>query len=218
LQSATTLICYAWIVLNGAWEAGQLVSLTGREKWDQRDYTICSGTEDDTLDILYRLIPHGLLTPYLVSLREGDPVTVQGPYGRFTVRDPSRPIFFCATGTGVAPCRAFLRSHPNLNLTLFHGVRTPEDLYFREEFASLTYFPFCSREPLDGKQSRLTDALREVTLPEGLHVYLCGANEMIYEAEEILTERGIPSDHLFHEPYYYRAYDEEDDAVKKHSV
>jgi len=198
-----------------SWEAGQLVSLSGREPYDQRDYTICSGTGDDTLDVLYRLIPHGLLTPYLVTLREGNTVGVQGPYGRFTVRDPGRPLLFCATGTGIAPCRAYLRSHADLNLTLLHGVRTPEDLYFRDELAGTAYHPFCSREPLDGVIGRLTDALRSLSLPDRVQVYLCGANEMIYEAEEILRERGIPEEDLFHEPYYYRAYDE--DPVKKHS-
>lgn len=200
-----------------SWEAGQLVSLTGREKWDQRDYTICSGTKDPSLDVLYRLIPHGLLTPFLVSLKAGDSVEVQGPYGRFTVQDPGRPLLFCATGTGVAPCRAFLRSHPYLNLTLFHGVRVPEDLYFREEFSSIHYLPFCSRSPLEGICGRLTDALKETPLPERVQVYCCGANEMIYEAEEILAARGVPAADLFHEPYYYRAYDEGEEAVKKHS-
>ena len=200
------------------WEAGQLVSLTGRDKWDQRDYTICSAPEDTTLDVLYRLIPHGLLTPYLVTLKEGATVNVQGPYGQFTVRDPSHPLLFCATGTGVAPCRAFLRSNPDLDITLLHGVRTPEDLYFREEFTACTYLSFCSRTPLDGVQGRLTEALNDIDLPEHVHVYLCGANEMIYEAENILTARGIPADSLFHEPYYYRAYDEEEGEVKKHSV
>jgi ferredoxin--NADP+ reductase/benzoate/toluate 1,2-dioxygenase reductase subunit len=193
-----------------SWEAGQLISLTGREKWDQRDYTICSGTGDDSLDVLYRLIPHGILTPYLVSLKPGDTVDVQGPYGRFTLNDLSRPLLACATGTGIAPFRAFCRSHPDLNLTLFHGVRTPADLYFREEFSGIDYHPCCSREPLDGVCSRITEALHTFTLPENLHVYLCGANEMIYEAEEILKNRGVPEDQIFHEPYYYRAYDAEE--------
>lgn len=199
------------------WKAGQLISLTGRKKWDQRDYTICSGSNDPTLDVLYRLIPHGLLTPYLITLEKGDTVQVQGPYGRFTVQDQNRPLLFCATGTGVAPCRAYLRSFPGLDITLFHGVRTPEDLYFRNEFESISYRPFCSREPLKGKKGRLTEALKTYDLPEKPHVYLCGANEMIYEAEEILKDRGIPEEHLFHEPYYYRAYDEDVDDVKKHS-
>lgn len=189
------------------WQAGQLVSLSGKNPNDQRDYTIASGENDDTLDVIYRLIPHGILTPYLVNKKAGDTLDVLGPYGRFTLRDTTRNVLFCATGTGVAPCRAFLRSHPGLSLTLFHGVRCPEDLYFQEEFKDIDYHPFCSREPLNGMTRRLTDTLRTCDLPEDPDVYLCGANEMIYEAEDILTQRGISAKHIFKEPYYYRAWD-----------
>ena len=189
------------------WKAGQLVSLGGKQPNDQRDYTIASGENDETLDVIYRLIPHGILTPYLREKKVGDTVEVQGPYGRFVLRDPSRPIWFCATGTGIAPCRAFLRSNPGLNLTLLHGVRFPEDLYFQEEFADITYLPFCSRGPHDGVTGRLTDALKTMAPPADVHVYLCGANEMIYEAGEILAGLGVPFPSIFQEPYYYRAWD-----------
>jgi len=192
---------------NWSWRAGQLVGLHGADPLDQRDYTIASGERDDTLDVLYRLIPHGILTPYLRGKRPGDTLEVEGPYGRFTLRDPQRPILFCATGTGIAPCRAYLRTRPDLDLRLLHGVRTPADLYFREEWDSISYHPFCSRDPLDGATGRLTDALPLLDLPPDTHVYLCGGNEMIYEAEELLRQRDIPAEHIFKEPYYYRAYD-----------
>jgi ferredoxin--NADP+ reductase/benzoate/toluate 1,2-dioxygenase reductase subunit len=190
-----------------SWKAGQLISLTGRDPLDQRDYTIASGEQSETLDVLFRLIPHGLLTPFLHERKEGDTLLVNGPYGRFTVQDPSRPLLFCATGTGIAPCRAFHQSYPELDLTLMHGVRYPEDLYFQDEFSDITYLPFTSREAFQGITSRLTDALPDLELPQDVQVYLCGGNEMIYEAEEILLKRGVPKHDIFHEPYYYRAYD-----------
>lgn len=189
------------------WRAGELISLTGKNRVDQRDYTIASGEDDETLDVLYRLIPHGTLTPWLRSKQPGEHLEVQGPYGRFTLRDSSRPVVFCATGTGIAPCRAFLRSHPGLHLTVLHGVRYPADLYFKEEFGHARYHPVCSREPLNGSTGRVTDLLQSLEIPENAHVYLCGANEMIYEADEILARRGVPFDTIFHEPYYYRAAD-----------
>lgn len=190
------------------WKAGQVVGLCGKNSQDQRDYSIASGPDDETLDVLYRLIPHGIVTPHLRAQNVGDRLQVVGPYGRFTLRSTEHPLLLCATGTGIAPFRAFTRSHPTLCPTLLHGVRFPEDLYFREEFSGLDYHPFCSREALDGFTGRLSDALREIPLQENLRVYLCGANEMIYEAEEILLGRGIPKTVLFQEPYYYRAYDD----------
>lgn len=189
------------------WKAGQLISICGADPLDQRDYTIASGENDQTLDVIYRSIPHGIVTPHLLKQLPGDSIPVQGPYGRFTLRDPESPVLFCATGTGIAPCRAFLRTFPDLNLTLLHGVRTPGDLYFQKEFSEKNYHPFCSQAPLAGHQGRLTEFLQDCSLSPGIDVYLCGANEMIYEAEEILEKRGIPKEDIFHEPYYYRAYD-----------
>ncbi len=190
-----------------SWKAGQLLSLTGPTPVDPRDYTIASGERDADLEILYRLIPHGRVTPFLASLRAGDRVVAMGPHGRFTVRDRARPLVFCATGTGIAPFRAFYRSHPGMDLTLLHGVRHASDLYFREEFQGIRHHAFLSREAGPGEAARLTGFLPGLPLPEGAHYYLCGANEMIYEAEDILRKRGIPPDHIFHEPYYYRADD-----------
>lgn len=190
-----------------SWQAGELVGILGATPNEQRDYTICSGEKDETLDVLYRLIPHGTLTPFLFKKTVGDSVQVQGPYGRFVLRDKTRPILFCATGTGIAPCRAFLHSNPGLNLTLLHGVRYPEDLYFQEEFTDISYHSFCSRSALTGMTGRLTEVLHTLPLEPNTHVYLCGANEMIYEAEEILAARGLDFNSVFHEPYYYRAYD-----------
>lgn len=192
-----------------AWQAGQLISLGGEDPLDQRDYTIASGVNDDTLDVIYRMIPHGVVTPYLSRLTPGDTIPVQGPYGRFTLRNPDVPVLFCATGTGIAPCRAFLRSFPQTSFTLYHGVRVPQDLYFQNEFSEIAYHPFCSKEALDGQRGRLTEALKTDPLPPDAEVYLCGANEMIYEAEEILQARGVKKDRIFHEPYYYRAYDQD---------
>lgn len=191
-----------------SWKAGQLVGLLGKGPHDQRDYTIASGENDDSLDVIYRLIPHGIITPFLRTLSAGDCIGVLGPYGRFTLRDTAAPIVFCATGTGIAPCRAFLRTHPQLRLTLLHGVRYPEDLYFREEFQAQTYLPCCSREALAGRPARLTEQLRTLPLPPGAHYYLCGANEMIYEAEDLLLDRGVPQHLILKEPYYYRAWEE----------
>ncbi|MDF3128039.1 FAD-binding oxidoreductase [Kiritimatiellaeota bacterium B1221] len=190
------------------WQAGQLISLGGADPQDQRDYSIASGEQDETLDVLYRLIPHGVVTPHLLKLKVGDRIPVQGPYGRFTLRDPEKPVVFCATGTGIAPCRAFVRSVANLNLTLLHGVRYAADLYFKEELEGIGYFPFCSQEEFEGHSGRLTEHLKTMPLIPDAAYYLCGANEMIYEAEEILTERGVNAVDLHHEPYYYRAYDE----------
>lgn len=190
-------------------QPGQLINLHGRNHLEDRSYTVCSGVDDEHLTVLFRLIPEGILTPQLAALRAGDPVNVSGPYGEFTVRDPARPIYFFATGTGVAPCRAYHRSFAGLNLTLVHGVRTASDLFYRDEFRDIAYQPCLTAEPGAPEvfHGRVTDFARTCTFPVESHFYLCGANEMIYEMQEILAQRGAPPDHVFTEAYYYRADD-----------
>jgi len=177
--------------------AGELISLQGEGALDRRDYTIASGTEDEELEVLYRLVPHGALTPQLVTWEAGREVEVTGPYGTFVVRDPEAPLVFVATGTGIAPARSYARSHPELEMTVLHGVRTGKNLFYRAEFEDTV----ASYEPcVSSETGRVTDWLRKHPLPSGSQVYLCGANEMIYEVTEIL-DGAFP---LFTEPYYYR--------------
>ncbi len=183
--------------------AGQLLTIHGRELTEDRNYTIASGERDDFLTVLYRLIPGGILTPQLRALRAGDAVDVSAPCGEFVLRDRARPIVFVATGTGIAPCRAYARTHPDLDLTILHGVRTAEDLFYREEFAGRPYHPCLSAESGAGFHGRVTDFSRTFDFPAGAHFYLCGANEMFYEMRDLLKERGIDPAALFTEAYYY---------------
>lgn len=192
-----------------AFKAGQLINIHGRDHFEDRSYTVCSGENDEFLTVLFRYIPSGILTPQLVDLKPGDAVKISGPYGEFTIRDPARPMMFFATGTGVAPCRAYLRTHPDLPVALFHGVRYAEDLFYKEEFRRIAYRPCVSRETesTDFTAGRITDLARSVEFPPDSHFYLCGANEMIYEMQELLEERGVDKSHIFTEAYYYRFND-----------
>jgi ferredoxin/flavodoxin---NADP+ reductase len=186
--------------------AGQLINLHGRDHFEDRSYTVCSGEQDEHLTVLFRHVPEGVLTPQLIQLKPGDLINISGPYGEFTLRDRERPVIFFATGTGVAPCRAYLRSFSGLNLTLYHGVRFAEDLYYRQEFQSVVYHPCVSRASTRPGifPGRVTDLARTSPFPPDSHFYLCGANEMIYEMQEVLHERGVPPDAIFTEAYYYR--------------
>lgn len=184
--------------------AGQLLTIHGREVTEDRNYTVASGENDDVLQVLYRFIPAGVLTPQLVPLPEGAEIEISAPCGEFILRDKSKPIVFIATGTGIAPCRSYLRTNPGLNLTLLHGVRTAEDLFYRKEFEGRAYIPCLSADNRTGFHGRVTDFARSYTFPPGAHFYLCGANEMFYEMRDLLLARGIDPAILFTEAYYYR--------------
>ena len=190
-----------------SFRAGELISLYGAGPLDARDYTVASGEGDETIDILYRHLPEGVLTPQLVGLKPEDTIELSGPYGRFTIQDAARPMVFVATGTGIAPCHAYARSCPELDLTVLHGCSVPEDLFYREALSRYSYYPCVSGQDVDGFRGRVTRRLETLELDPAAHYYLCGANEMIYEVQDRLAERGINEEHIFTEPYYYRADD-----------
>lgn len=189
--------------------AGQLLTVHGPDVLADRTYTIASGEREDTLTILYRLMPAGVLTPRLADLRAGDHLEVSAPYGEFTLRDPARPIVFIATGTGIAPAVAFHRTYPGLDLTILHGVRTAADLFYRDELSAGGRYHACvsGEAAPDCFHGRVTACSAGLAFPPHAHFYLCGANEMFYEMRDLLQARAIPLANVFTEAYYYRLDD-----------
>lgn len=156
---------------------------------------------------------HGVCSNYLCDLRNGDRVTVIGPFGSSFLmpnhRD-SRLLMIC-TGTGVAPMRAmteYRRRHwldgAAGRLMLFFGARTPHELPYFEPLTSLPKdfidiaFAF-SRVP--GRPKRyVQDALRERAADIGpwlaernTYVYICGLKGM--EDGVLLTLKEIAQRH-----------------------
>ena len=187
-----------------AFRAGDEIQVHGADSSEDRPYSLLSGERDAYLQILYRLIPDGAMTPRLVQLRAGDPISFTGPFGNFWLREPDRPIVFVATGTGIAPAVSFARTYAHLDLHLLHGVRRKEDLCYADRFDSGRYHPCVSRESCPGAHSgRVTDLFPALALPEGAHYYLCGANDMIMEMTAMLKRQGVADAHIFGEAYYW---------------
>lgn len=185
-------------------EPGHLVTIHGEHVFEDRSYNISSGIHDENLDVLFREIPEGLMTQRLVQLRAGDEIDISGPYGEFVLRDPLRPCIFVGTGTGISPCRSFVRSHPELNALIAHGVRGPEDLFYRDEFSAYEYHPCLSLQERSGFHGRVTDWFRDFIPPSSADYYLCGSQEMIYDMLDWFKEKNIEQRHIITEPYYYK--------------
>lgn len=186
-----------------AFRAGQEITIHGPDPTFDRTYSIASGETDNEIRILFRLIADGKLTPLLSRLGPGDMIEYTGAFGSFTMRDPTRPILFVATGTGIAPCLSFARTFPAMNLTILHGVRTSDDLFYRNELSAHTYHPRLSRDADSGFRGRVTDLLTTLPLVKEQHCYLCGSNAMITDAHRILKARGVRDDAILSEAYYF---------------
>lgn len=185
--------------------AGQVVGITTSQTIPARLYSICSGTADDYLEILFSIKEDGVLTPLLAQLDIGDPVSVSKPFGAFLGDD--EPAWWIAAGTGVAPYRAMLRSGLGNAKKLIHGGRTADSFYFSDEMTIKlgdNYIRCCSQEKNKAfYNGRLTNWLREQNeLPKNQNYYLCGSAEMVVEVRDILISKGVAIEQVMSEIYF----------------
>lgn len=186
-------------------EAGQIVGIAIEERDARRLYSICSGEQEDEVQILYKVVDEGYLTPQLSDLEPGDTIWITPPGGVFT--GTPEPAVWIATGTGIAPYYSMVRSGLGENNILLHGNRYLEQFHFFEEFKEImgdNYIRCCSAEQNEGVYSgRVTDYLQEQTgLNPALKYYLCGSADMVVEARDILISKGIPFGHIISEIYF----------------
>jgi len=172
---------------------------------DLREYSIYSGRNDDFLEVLIKEVDDGTVSRQLKTIEAGDRLEVRGPYGFFlngsTIPDPTR-ILFISSGTGIAPFHSYIRSNPEADYQLIHGVRLLEEAYDLQDYRKGHIQVCTSRDRKGDFKGRLTDYLLEAELDTDRQVYLCGNSNMIFDAMDILRARGIPQRQIFTEVYF----------------
>jgi ferredoxin--NADP+ reductase/benzoate/toluate 1,2-dioxygenase reductase subunit len=185
-------------------EPGQHIHVGIRNDYHCREYSIYSPVTEDYLEILVKLVPEGYLTPRLSRLKPGDILTVEGPFGYFTVSGPESDnrYYLIATGTGVAPFHCITGSHPALQVQIFHGVRNLDDCYESGHYPQNAYFSCVSREDGGFYRGRVTGYFQDIPADPGGIYYLCGNSNMIYEMFDLLKTKGITSSQIKAEVYF----------------
>ena len=183
---------------------GQSLWLTAHPEIPPRLYSIASGSGESLVEILYDLVPEGLLTPRLAGMREGQTLLVSAPFGPF--RDEEGPSCWVAAGTGVAPFASMVRSGLAREKMLVHGSRTLAGLLHRGLFAAALgerYIPCCSQEAADGVfLGRPTAWLTLQRLPRTTRYLLCGGSRMVVDARDIIIAKGVPFESVIGEIYF----------------
>src|SRR4029077_10315428 len=91
----------------GQWLSVQLTPPHAREM--TRAYSIASPpSENGHVAFCLNRVQDGFMSNHLCDIKEGEIITVQGPFGDFILRPPLRDTVFIATGTGIAPFRSIL--------------------------------------------------------------------------------------------------------------
>ena len=182
---------------------GQYVTVGAAGDVETREYSVYSGAGDPYLEVLIKEVTDGSVSRRLRRLPAGSPLDVEGPFGFFTVaaEQARGPLLFVASGTGIAPFHAMVRSDPELDYLLLHGVRTLDDCYESAAYRPDRYVPCVSRGA-GGFQGRVTDYLRRHPVAASTPCFLCGNSAMIFAAFDLLKGQGVPSERLFAEVYF----------------
>ncbi|ERN41857.1 oxidoreductase NAD-binding domain/FAD binding domain/CpcD/allophycocyanin linker domain protein [Rubidibacter lacunae KORDI 51-2] len=149
---------------------------------------------------------YGVCSRFLCELNDGDDVQITGPVGKEMLlpEDPEAKIIMMATGTGIAPFRAYLRrmfveQHDDYKFNgfawLVFGIpKTPNILYqdkleaMQSEYPDhfrLTYAISREQQTADGQkmyiQNRVAEHVEEMwnlLQDEKTHTYICGLKGM----------------------------------------
>ncbi len=187
-------------------EPGQYLAVGAVGRIDMREYSIYSPLSAGYFEVLIKKVSNGSVSRQLSAMKSGDTVRVDGPFGFFTIDANAREnkeLVFIATGTGISPFHCFAQSYPSLDYRVLHGVRYCDEAVYhaKTSFARDRYIICSSRDDGDYR-GRVTDWLRENQTSIKALYYLCGNCDMIYEAFDLLQEKGVPSDQLFAEVYF----------------
>jgi len=190
---------------NIEFQAGQYICLGIDNSVYLREYSIYSGENDDYLEVLIKEVDEGDLSKRFKYCKPGDKIFYDGPFGGFFLNKDeieNKNYCFLATGTGISPFHCFVKTFPNLNYKLIHGVSADEDAYERNHYKNENYILCTSKDKSGNFHGRLTDYIRNNFQGKDTLYYLCGNGNMIYDANSILKSQGVPVDNIYFEVYF----------------
>lgn len=159
----------------------------------------------------------GICSSYVFSRKEGDKVTISGPYGEFFINPTEREMIYIGGGAGMAPLRShifhlFHTEKTGRKVSYWYGGRSKRELFYTEHFRNIEKdFPnfkynIALSEPLpednwSGYTGFIHKALYDNYLkdhpePDEVEYYLCGPPMMNAAVLKMLDDMGIPSENI----------------------
>jgi ferredoxin--NADP+ reductase len=168
----------------------------------------------------------GVCSTFLCNIKPGDDVQITGPTGKEMLlpEDPEATVIMMATGTGIAPFRAYLwrmfkdnerHANPDYQFKglawLVFGVATTPNILYKGELEEiqekypdnfkLTYAVSREQKNAEGGKMYIQDRIAEnadelwsLIQQEKTHVYICGLKGMETGIDAALTNAAIKSE------------------------
>lgn len=205
-----------------AFEGGQFVQLGRPRDQVSRPYSIASLPSDEHLEFHIAVYPDGALSPWFATAREQE-LSITGPFGECTYvpDDLDRPLVLAGTGTGLAPLVAVLRAAIAAKhrgpITLYHGARTAEELYYWQELCALelpshvAIHGACLEGPVPTQLTAVSAGdlvqmvLSQHPKPTDTRAYLCGSPAFVQTLKKRLFLAGASLARIHSDPFLPKA-------------
>ena len=162
-------------------------------------------------------LPPGQMSSYIFNLKEGDEVTISGPFGEFFAKETEAEMVFVGGGAGMAPMRSHIfdqleRIKTDRKVTFWYGARSKREMFYVEDFDRLAAehdnfeWHVALSDPMeedawDGYTGFIHNVLHENYLkdheaPEDCEFYMCGPPMMNQAVINMLHELGVEDENI----------------------
>jgi ferredoxin-NADP reductase len=171
----------------------------------QRAYSVATPPDGSgTIELTIERLDDGEVSGFLHDgVEVGDELEVRGPIGGWFVWRADTPALLVGGGSGIVPLMAMLRLARRTDrghlVRMVVSVRSPADLYYREELpgpeVTVVYTRNAPAE--DGRTpGRLRiDDIAPAVVP-GTVAYVCGSARFADAASRLVVDAGVPSDRV----------------------
>jgi NAD(P)H-flavin reductase/ferredoxin len=176
--------------------------------------------ESDLIEFHIRLVPGGTFTTWVFNaMKEGDEFKLEGPLGRFYLREESdRPIVFLAGATGFAPVKSMIEHAFHIGLKrkmyLYWGTRNRAGMYmydlaerWAKEHDNFAFIPVLSEPRPENHWQGRVGYVHEAVLQDfptlvNHEVYACGSMQMVEAAHTEFRTHGMADDLCFSDAFF----------------
>ncbi len=169
-----------------------------------RSYSVASSPLDEgEIELTVDCLTDGEVSPFLHDVVEiGDELEVRGPLTEYFTWQGSSPLLLVGGGSGVVPLMSMLRHRrralPQVPAHLLYSVRSPDDVFYRDELGEETTLTYTRRTPeaWTGATGRIEPGLlSRLAWPDGM-AYVCGPNGFVETATRLLMESGYEPERI----------------------
>ncbi len=212
----------------GDWDKFKIWDLKGKSKGALRAYSMANYPEERGIIMLnvriatpppgkYDTIPSGEMSSYIFNLKEGDKVTISGPFGEFFAKETEAEMVFVGGGAGMAPMRSHIfdqmkRLNTNRKVSFWYGARSSREMFYEDDFNGLAkdndnfdwHVALSDPQPEDNWDGYtgfihnvlLENYLKDHPAPEDCEFYMCGPPMMNQAVITMLQDLGVEDENI----------------------